>query len=153
MRGAAKEEMFCGTFLLYILRMRRRRVHGFINVLSESFLYLPLWLIFRQPHPNFINVRTAYASEIWAQLTKNLLTKSGTERFRENIHLTEDLPPVGLPLLFSIFETFLLFLAIMHIVVAFLYVLDFKLKKPGNSVIAAMMVLVTAVMVCILFVE
>lgn len=50
-------------------------------------------------------------------------------------------------------ETFLLFLAIMHIVVAFLYVLDFKLKKPGNSVIAAMMVLVTAVMVCILFVE
>lgn len=37
--------------------------------------------------------------------------------------------------------------------VAFLYVLDFKLKKPGNSVIAAMMVLVTAVMVCILFVE
>ena len=85
MRGAAKEEMFCGTFLLYILRMRRRRVHGFINVLSESFLYLPLWLIFRQPHPNFINVRTAYASEIWAQLTKNLLTKSGTERFRENI--------------------------------------------------------------------
>ena len=30
-----------------------------------------MWLIFRQPHPNFINVRTAYASEIWAQLTKN----------------------------------------------------------------------------------
>ena len=85
MRGAAKEEMFCGTFLLYILRMRRRRVHGFINVLSESFLYLPLWLIFRQPHPNFINVRTAYASEIWAQLTKNHLTKTSTERFREYI--------------------------------------------------------------------
>ena len=63
-----------------------------------------LWLIFRQSHPNFINVRTAYASEIWAQLTKNLLTKSGTERFRENIHLTADLPPVGLSLLFSIFE-------------------------------------------------
>ena len=79
-----KEEMFLRHLLLYILRMRRR-VHGFINVLSESFLYLPLWLIFRQPHPNFINVRTAYASEIWAQLTKNLLTKSGTERFRENI--------------------------------------------------------------------
>jgi len=86
MRGAAKEEMFCGTFLLYILRMRRRRVHGFINVLSESFLYLPLWLIFRQPHPNFINVRTAYASEIWAQLTKNLLTRSSTKRFREYIY-------------------------------------------------------------------
>ena len=87
MRGAAKEEMFCGTFLLYILRMRRRRVHGFINVLSESFLYLPLWLIFRQPHPNFINVRTAYASEIWAQLTKNHLSKSSTERFREYIYV------------------------------------------------------------------
>ena len=56
-----------------------------INVLSESFLYLLLWLISRQSHPNFINVRTAYTSEIWAQLTKNLLTKSGTERFRENI--------------------------------------------------------------------
>ena len=48
-------------------------------------MHLPLWPIFRQPHPNFITVRTAYASEIWAQLTKNLLTKSGTERFRENI--------------------------------------------------------------------
>ena len=56
-----------------------------LDVLSESFLHLPLWPIFRQSHPNFINVRTAYASEIWAQLTKNLLTKSGTERFRENI--------------------------------------------------------------------
>ena len=48
-------------------------------------MHLPLWPIFRQLHPNFITVRTAYASEIWAQLTKNLLTKSGTERFRENI--------------------------------------------------------------------
>ena len=48
-------------------------------------MHLPLWPIFCQSHPNFINVRTAYASEIWAQLTKNLLTKSGTERFRENI--------------------------------------------------------------------
>ena len=54
-------------------------------VLSESILHLLLWPIFRQLHPNFITVRTAYASEIWAQLTKNLLTKSGTERFRENI--------------------------------------------------------------------
>ena len=44
-----------------------------------------LWLVFRQPYPNFINVRTAYASEIWAQLTKNHLTKSSTERFREYI--------------------------------------------------------------------
>ncbi|RHR03102.1 hypothetical protein DWX68_02360 [Clostridium sp. AF20-7] len=48
-------------------------------------LHLLLWLIFRQPHPNFINVRTAYASEIWAQLTKNHLTKSSTERLREYI--------------------------------------------------------------------
>ena len=45
-----------------------------LNVLSESFLHLLLWLISRQPHPNFINVRIAYASKIWAQLTKNLLT-------------------------------------------------------------------------------
>ncbi|EEG35423.1 hypothetical protein EUBHAL_02740 [Anaerobutyricum hallii DSM 3353] len=43
------------------------------------------WLIFRQPHPNFINVRTAYASKNWAQLTKNLLTKSSIKRFREYI--------------------------------------------------------------------
>ena len=48
-------------------------------------MHLPLWPIFRQLHSNFITVRTAYASEIWAQLTKDLLTKSGTERFRENI--------------------------------------------------------------------
>ena len=50
------------------------------------FLHLLLRLIFRQLHPNFINVRTAYASEIWAQLTKNHLTKSSTERLREYIH-------------------------------------------------------------------
>mgnify|MGYP001145953266 CR=1 FL=1 len=48
-------------------------------------MHLPLRPIFRQSHPNFINVRTAYASEIWAQLTKNLLTKSSTKRFREYI--------------------------------------------------------------------
>ena len=48
-------------------------------------------------------------------------------------------------------DVFVILLAIMHIVVAFLYVLDFKLKKPGNGVIAAMMVLVSAVMICILF--
>ena len=56
------------------------------DVLSESFLHLLLWLIFRQSHPNFINVRTAYASKIWAQLTKNLLTKSSIKRFREYIY-------------------------------------------------------------------
>ena len=48
-------------------------------------MHLPLWPIFRQSHPNFINVRTAYASKIVAQLTKNHLTKSGTERFKEDI--------------------------------------------------------------------
>ena len=64
---------------------------GVLHVLSESFLHLPLWPIFRQSHPNFITVRTAYASEIWAQLTKNLLTKSGTERFRENIQFLNSL--------------------------------------------------------------
>ena len=37
--------------------------------------------------PEFINVRTAYASKIWAQLTKNLLAKSSTKRFREYIYL------------------------------------------------------------------
>ena len=60
-------------------------IHNY--VLSESFLHLPLRLIFRQSHPNFINVRTAYASEIWAQLTKNLLAKSSTKRFRESLFL------------------------------------------------------------------
>ena len=39
-----------------------------------AFLHLLLRPIFRQLHPNFINVRTAYALKIWAQLTKNLLT-------------------------------------------------------------------------------
>ena len=44
-----------------------------------------LRLIFRQLHPNFRGGRNANASEIWAQLTKNYLTKSSTERFREYI--------------------------------------------------------------------
>ena len=61
-----------------------------MDVLSKSFLHLLLWLIFRQSHPNFINVRTAYASKIWAQLTKNLLTKSSTKRFRECIMVREE---------------------------------------------------------------
>ena len=33
-------------------------------------MHLPLWPIFRQSHPNFINVRTAYASKIVHKLTK-----------------------------------------------------------------------------------
>ena len=57
----------------------------YYDVLSESFLHLILWPIFCQLCPNFINVRTAYTSEIWAQLTKNLLTKSSTKRFQEYI--------------------------------------------------------------------
>ena len=60
-----------------------------LYVLSESFMHLPLRPIFRQSHPNFINVRTAYASKIWAQLTKNLLAKSSTKRFREYIKKKE----------------------------------------------------------------
>jgi CDP-diacylglycerol--serine O-phosphatidyltransferase len=48
-------------------------------------------------------------------------------------------------------DVFIIILGVMHLLVAFLYVLDFKLKKPGNGMIAAMMVLVTAVMLCILF--
>ena len=51
-------------------------------------MHLLLRPIFRQSHPNFINVRTAYASKIWAQLTKNLLAKSSTKRFREYIMIS-----------------------------------------------------------------
>ena len=42
---------------------------------------LLLWPIFRQSHPNFITVRIRNLGTT----DKNLLTKSGTERFRENI--------------------------------------------------------------------
>ncbi|RGY92684.1 hypothetical protein DW748_00160 [Ruminococcus sp. AM28-41] len=52
-------------------------------------MHLLLWLIFRQMHPNFINVRTAYASKIRTHLTKNLLIKSSTKRFREYIILSQ----------------------------------------------------------------
>ena len=57
-----------------------RNVHK--NVLSESLLHLPLWLIFRYMHLNLINVRSMCASYIYAHLTKNHLTKSGTERLQ-----------------------------------------------------------------------
>ena len=33
-----------------------------INVLPESLLHLPLWMIFRHMHINLINVRSTYAS-------------------------------------------------------------------------------------------
>ena len=71
-------------------------------VLSKPFLHLPLRLIFRQSRPNFINVRPAYASEIWAQLTKNLLAKSSTKRFREYII------PCSFKFVYSILILFLL---------------------------------------------
>ena len=54
-------------------------------VLSESFMHLPLRPIFRQSHPNFINVRTAYASKIWAQLTKKSSRKIKYKKIREHI--------------------------------------------------------------------
>ena len=48
-------------------------------------MHLPLRPIFRQSHPDFRGGRNANASKIWAQLTKNLLAKSSTKRFREYI--------------------------------------------------------------------
>ena len=48
-------------------------------------MHLPLRPIFRQSHPNFRGGRNANASKIWAQLTKNLLAKSSTKRFRKYI--------------------------------------------------------------------
>jgi len=56
-------------------------------------LHLLLWLIFRQMHPNFINVRTAYASKIRAHLTKNLLIKSSAIKIpRVHKNQKEDFP-------------------------------------------------------------
>ena len=46
---------------------------------------LPLRLIFCQSYPDFRGGRNANASKMGVQLTKNLLAKSGTEKFRENI--------------------------------------------------------------------
>lgn len=48
---------------------------------------------------------------------------------------------------------FVIALAIMHLVVAFLYVLDFKLKKPGNTMIIAMIILVAMVLSWIFFIR
>ena len=48
-------------------------------------MHLHLRPIFRQSHPNFRGGHNANASKIWAQLTKNLLAKSSTKRFREYI--------------------------------------------------------------------
>ena len=71
----------CCTSVLYKNGEKRNSIKCTLG----AFLHLLLRPIFRQLHPNFINVRTAYASEIWAQLTKNHLTKTSTERFREYI--------------------------------------------------------------------
>ena len=56
-------------------------------------MHLPLRPIFRQSHPNFINVRTAYASKIRAHLTKNLLIKSSAIKIpRVHKNQKEDFP-------------------------------------------------------------
>lgn len=47
-------------------------------------------------------------------------------------------------------EVFPVILALMFLIVAFLYVLDFKLKKPGNGFLAFLMVFVTIVMLRVL---
>ena len=78
--ATAMERAKAKSFLFFIIKSS-----SCLDVLSESFLHLLLWPIFRQSHSNFRGGRNANASEIWAQLTKNLLTKSSTERFRENI--------------------------------------------------------------------
>lgn len=48
-------------------------------------------------------------------------------------------------------DMFVIILAAMHLVVAFLYVLDFKIKKPGNGPIAVAMVIVAAALAYTLF--
>lgn len=47
-------------------------------------------------------------------------------------------------------EIFKVILAIALLLVAFLYILDFKLKKPGNGVITVIMIFVTIVMLRVL---
>ena len=69
-------------------------------------MHLPLRPIFRQSHPNFINVRTAYASKIWAQLTKNLLAKSSTKRFREYILVSFYMIPLYCTSIFTVLQAF-----------------------------------------------
>ena len=56
-------------------------------------MHLLLWLIFRQMHPNFINVRTAYASKIWAHLTKKFSHKIKYKKIpRVHKNQKEDFP-------------------------------------------------------------
>ena len=49
---------------------------------TRNLLHLPLWIIFRQIHINFINLCSAYASKICVQLTKNFLAKTSTKILR-----------------------------------------------------------------------
>ncbi len=47
-------------------------------------------------------------------------------------------------------DTFVIILAIMLLAVGFLYIFDFKIKKPGNGAIAVLMVFVAIVMLRVL---
>ena len=47
-------------------------------------------------------------------------------------------------------EIFTVILALMLLIVAFLYIFDFKIKKPGNGAITVMMIFVTIVMLRVL---
>jgi CDP-diacylglycerol--serine O-phosphatidyltransferase len=47
-------------------------------------------------------------------------------------------------------DVFNVILALMFLIVAFLYVLDFKIKKPGNGVITVLMIFVAIVMLRVL---
>ena len=54
----------------------------FCRMCTRNLLHLPLWIIFRQIHINFINLCSAYASKICVQLTKNFLAKTSTKILR-----------------------------------------------------------------------
>ena len=54
----------------------------FCRMYTRNLLHLPLWIIFRQIHINFINLCSAYASKICVQLTKNFLAKTSTKILR-----------------------------------------------------------------------
>ena len=57
-RSVVRGKILIALFFFYV------EIHvKILSLFSESFLHLLLWLIFRQPHPDFINVRTAYASK------------------------------------------------------------------------------------------
>lgn len=47
-------------------------------------------------------------------------------------------------------DMFNIILALMHLIVAFLYILDFKIKKPGNGAITVLMIFVAIVMLRVL---